>query len=608
MCGIIGYIGNEKTVNRLLEGLKRLEYRGYDSAGLCLLNGSELWVRKSVGRVADLAAIIDEAPLGTVGIAHTRWATHGGITKENAHPHLNAQHTIAVVHNGIIENMTALKEQLTSEGAVFLSETDTEILPHLIGKYYTGDPLAAVRAALAQIQGTYGIAVIFQDHPDIIVAARHGSPLVIGLGDGETVLASDPQAIVELTRRVVYLDDREIAVISANNVDVQRLSGGSVDSNVTVLDDDSYGVAELEGFPHFMLKEIHEQPESIRRCLRGRVQVDEGNAKLGGFTMSPRDLIAIQRVTAIGCGTSYHAGMTGAMAIEALARIPSTATIASEFRYKNPVILRDALFLAVSQSGETMDTLGAVQEVMVKGGEVMGVVNVVGSTIARKCGRGVYLHSGPEIAVASTKAFTSQVTALLIFTLMIARTRNLSRAAGKRMSEELMAIPDSVAKYLANPGPIEEVVKAIVDARYVQFLGRGFSYPVALEGALKLKEIAYVPCEGYPAGEMKHGPIAMLEKGTPVIFIAPRDSQREKAISNMREVKARGALLVVIHTVGDTEIENEADIAIAIPECADYASPLLSVLPLQLLAYQVGVALERDIDKPRNLAKSVTVE
>jgi glucosamine--fructose-6-phosphate aminotransferase (isomerizing) len=608
MCGIIGYIGHEKTVNRLLEGLKRLEYRGYDSAGLCLLNGSELWVRKSVGRVADLAAIIDEAPLGTVGIAHTRWATHGGITKENAHPHLNAQHTIAVVHNGIIENMTALKEQLTSEGAVFLSETDTEILPHLIGKYYTGDPLAAVRAALAQIQGTYGIAVIFQDHPDIIVAARHGSPLVIGLGDGETVLASDPQAIVELTRRVVYLDDREIAVISANNVDVQRLSGGSVDSNVTVLDDDSYGVAELDGFPHFMLKEIHEQPESIRRCLRGRVQVDEGNAKLGGFTMSPRDLIAIQRVTAIGCGTSYHAGMTGAMAIEALARIPSTATIASEFRYKNPVILRDALFLAVSQSGETMDTLGAVQEVMVKGGEVMGVVNVVGSTIARKCGRGVYLHSGPEIAVASTKAFTSQVTALLIFTLMIARTRNLSRAAGKRMSEELMAIPDSVAKYLANPGPIEEVVKAIVDARYVQFLGRGFSYPVALEGALKLKEIAYVPCEGYPAGEMKHGPIAMLEKGTPVIFIAPRDSQREKAISNMREVKARGALLVVIHTVGDTEIENEADIAIAIPECADYASPLLSVLPLQLLAYQVGVALERDIDKPRNLAKSVTVE
>jgi len=608
MCGIIGYIGEEKTVNRLLEGLKRLEYRGYDSAGLCLLNDSELWVRKSVGRVADLAAIVDDAPDGGVGIAHTRWATHGGITKENAHPHLSQDLGIAVVHNGIIENMNALKEQLSSEGINFLSETDTEILPHLISKFYTGDPLAAVRAALSQIQGTYGIAVIFKDHPGQIIAARHGSPLVIGLGHGETVLASDPQAIVELTRRVVYLDDREIAVISAKNVDVQRLSGGSVDSNVTVLDDDSYGVAELEGFPNFMLKEIHEQPESIRRCLRGRVQADDGNAKLGGFTMSSRDLLAIERVTAIGCGTSYHAGMTGAMAVEALARIPSRATIASEFRYQNPVILREALFLAVSQSGETMDTLGAVDEVMVKGGEVMGVVNVVGSTIARKCGRGVYLHSGPEIAVASTKAFTSQVTALLIFTLMIARTRNLSRAAGKRMAAQLQAMPDLVARYLENPGPIDEVTKHIVDARYVQFLGRGFSYPVALEGALKLKEIAYVPCEGYPAGEMKHGPIAMLEKGTPVIFIAPKDAQREKAISNMKEVKARGAFLVVIHTEGDTEVANEADIAIPIPECADYASPLLSVLPLQLLAYQVGAALGRDIDKPRNLAKSVTVE
>ena len=608
MCGIVGYIGSEKAVSRLMEGLKRLEYRGYDSAGVALLDDDKLWVSKRVGRVANLAEVVGDAPHGQVGIAHTRWATHGGITEENAHPHLDEGQRIAVVHNGIIENMNALKQKLEREGVVFRSETDTEILPHLIRSHYDGDPEAAVRTALRQIQGTYGIAVLFADHPDMIIAARHGSPLVIGLGDGETVLASDPQAIVEFTRRVVYMDDREIAIITKDNVEVHRLAGGRVDSAVTVLDDDSYGVAELDGYPHFMLKEIHEQPESIGRCLRGRILTEEGHAKLGGFTMSPRDLLAFDRVTALGCGTSYHAGMTGAMAIEALARIPARAEIANEFRYKNPVILRDALFLAVSQSGETMDTLGAVQEVQVKGGEILGVVNVVGSTIARTCARGVYLHSGPEIAVASTKAFTSQITALLIFTLMLARTRSLSRAAGVKMAAELMDVPGKVTEYLANPGPIDEMVQAVVKARYVLFLGRGFSYPVALEGALKLKEIAYVPCEGYPAGEMKHGPIAMLEEGTPVIFIAPSDSHREKAISNMKEVKARGAHLFVIYTRGDEEIAEIADVGIPIPASADYVSPLLSVLPLQLLAYHVGVALERDIDKPRNLAKSVTVE
>ena len=608
MCGIVGYIGSGGAVTHLLDGLKRLEYRGYDSAGVALLHDSGLWVNKCVGRVAELTSRVEDAPEAQIGIAHTRWATHGGITEANAHPHTDASGRIAVVHNGIIENMTALKSQLEEEGVVFASETDTEILPHLIAQYYDGDPEAAVRAALKRIQGTYGIAVLFAAHPNLIIAARHGSPLVIGLGDGETVIASDPQAIVQLTRRVVYLDDRELAIITQNDVDVRSLTGGRVDSLVQVIDDDAYGVAALEGYPHFMLKEIHEQPESIQRCLRGRVQIEEGNAKLGGFTMSPRDLLAFERLTAIGCGTSYHAGMTGAMAVEALARIPARAEIANEFRYKNPVILRDALFLAVSQSGETMDTLGAVQEVMIKGGQVMGVVNVVGSTIARTCGRGVYLHSGPEIAVASTKAFTSQVTALSIFTLMLARTRNLSREQGRAMARELCNIPEKAAEFLARPGPIAQVTEAIVKARYVLFLGRGYSYPVALEGALKLKEIAYVPCEGYPAGEMKHGPIAMLEAGTPVIFIAPRDSQREKAISNMREVKARGARLFVIHTEGDEELANLAEVSIPVPLCPDYLSPLLTVLPLQLLAYEVGVALGRDIDKPRNLAKSVTVE
>jgi glucosamine--fructose-6-phosphate aminotransferase (isomerizing) len=608
MCGIVGYIGPQAACGRLIDGLRRLEYRGYDSAGLALLDDGALWTRKRVGRVAELDGDLIDAPESGIGIAHTRWATHGGITEPNAHPHLDGQQRIAVVHNGIIENMHALRQQLEADGVVFRSETDTEVLPHLIRKYYNGDPVAAVRAALRQVAGTYGIAVLFADHPDRIVAARLGSPLVVGLGDGETVLASDPQAIVELTRRVVYLDDREIAVITREGVRVERLDGRSRAADVTVIDDDAYGLADLQGFPNFMLKEIHEQPESIQRCLRGRLHIEDGNAKLGGFNMSPRDLVSIDRIIALGCGTSYHAGMVGAMATEAMARVPARAEVASEFRYRNPIIPRDALFLAVSQSGETMDTLGAVQEVLVKGGHVAGIVNVVGSTIARTAGKGVYLHSGPEIAVASTKAFTSQVTALLIFTLMLARTRNLSLDAGQRLGRALETVPAKVNAYLHAPGPIERVVEAVAGARYVLFLGRGYSYPVALEGALKLKEIAYVPCEAYPAGEMKHGPIAMIDKGTPVIFLAPNDQHRDKAISNMKEVQARGAFLVVIHTEGDDEIAGLADVSIPIPAVPEVLSPLLTVLPLQLLAYQAGVALGRDIDKPRNLAKSVTVE
>lgn len=608
MCGIVGYVGSEAAIGRLVEGLRRLEYRGYDSAGVALLEDDGIWTRKRVGRVDALDEAVLDAPTSTTGIAHTRWATHGGITEANAHPHCDVPMGIAVVHNGIIENMNALRTSLEADGVVFRSETDTEVLPHLVRRYYKGDPVKAVREALRQVQGTYGIAVLFKDHPGLIVAARLGSPLVVGLGDGETVLASDPQAIVELTRRVVYLDDREIAVITSEGVKVERLDGRVRQADVTVLDDDAYGVADMQGFPHFMLKEIHEQPESIQRCLVGRIQLDEGNAKLGGFNMGPRDLVRIERVVSLGCGTSYHAGMTGAMAVEALARVPARAEVANEFRYRNPIIPRDALFLAVSQSGETMDTLGAVQEVLVKGGNVAGVVNVVGSTIARTVGKGVYLHSGPEIAVASTKAFTSQVTALLTFTLMLARTRNLSLEQGRALAHALMETPTKVANYLRAPGPIERAVEAVVKARYVLFLGRGFSFPVALEGALKLKEIAYIPCEAYPAGEMKHGPIAMLDEGCPVIFIAPHDSHREKAISNMKEVQARGAFLIAVHTEGDEEIAALADVSIPIPEVHEIASPLVSVLPLQLLAYHAGVALGRDIDKPRNLAKSVTVE
>jgi glucosamine--fructose-6-phosphate aminotransferase (isomerizing) len=390
-------------------------------------------------------------------------------------------------------------------------------------------------------------------------------------------------------------------------VHVEHLEGGKVSSAVEMLEGD-YSVAELEGYDHFMLKEIHEQPESIRRGLRGRIQFEAGNAKLGGLNMGPRELSRVSRVINVGCGTSYHAGLAGAMAIEALARVPARAEIASEFRYRHPIIPPDALFFAVSQSGETADTKGAVEEIMLKGGEVMGVVNVVGSTIARLCGKGVYLHSGPEIAVASTKAFTSQVTALLVFTLMLARTRNLSLSQGREVAAALDAIPNLVARYLQEPGPIDQAVQAVVNARYVLFLGRGYSWPVALEGALKLKEIAYIPCEAYPAGEMKHGPIAMLEKDTPVILIAPMDGHREKAISNLREVQARGARTIVIHSEGDDELAAMADVAIAVPAILDVASPMVTVLPLQLLAYRAGLALGRDIDKPRNLAKSVTVE
>ncbi|MCB9678486.1 MAG: glutamine--fructose-6-phosphate transaminase (isomerizing) [Alphaproteobacteria bacterium] len=607
MCGIIAYIGDQPALPRLVEGLRRMEYRGYDSAGVALVYEDSLWVRKDVGRVDNLARAVEGGPGALMGIAHTRWATHGGITQPNAHPHLDGEQRIAVVHNGIIENMNALKAQLQADGVVFRSETDTEIFAHLIRKHYTGDPREAVCAAVKHVRGTYGLAVMFADHPNVIVAARNGSPLVIGLGDGETILASDPQAIVAHTRRVIYLRDREVAVISRDGANVQLVDGSSVGHEIELLDNE-YDLAEKGGFAHFMLKEIHEQSESIERALRGRIQVDDGNAKLGGLEMSPRDLRAVARVVCIGCGTSYHAGLTAALAIEDLARVPARAEIASEFRHRHPIVPPDAAFFAISQSGETADTLGAVQEVMLKGGDVHGVVNVVGSTIARTCGKGVYVYSGPEIAVASTKAFTSQVTALLVFTLMLARTRNLSFEQGQRVARHLVGVPDKVREYLADPGPISAAAELVANARYVQFLGRGYSYPVALEGALKLKEIAYIPCEGYPAGEMKHGPIAMLEEGTPVIMVAPRGSQRDKAISNLREVQARGAKVILVHSAGDDELRDMAEISIPVPQTAEFVSPLLTVIPLQLLSYEVALRLGRDIDKPRNLAKSVTVE
>jgi glucosamine--fructose-6-phosphate aminotransferase (isomerizing) len=607
MCGIVGYVGEQSAVPILMDGLRRLEYRGYDSAGLAEQIDGGLSVYRQVGRVGELGRVVPEESSSTTGIAHTRWATHGGVTEANAHPHLDSAGSIAVVHNGIIDNVAVLRERLQEEGCVFLSETDSEVLPHLIRKHYEGDPLAAVRHALAHVQGTYGIAVIFKDHPGLIIAARLGSPLVIGLGEGETFLASDPHALIKYTRRVIFLEDGEIASITAEAVNTSQLDGGESDSQVEELEA-GFGTEDKGEYPHFMLKEIYEQPDSIARCLRGRVQEREGTAKLGGLDLSPRDLACVRRFSLIGCGTSYHAAMLGAMAIEAVARVPASAEIASEFRHRNPVIDPESLSFAISQSGETFDTLGAIKEIQLKGGRVLGVVNSVGSSIARLCGAGVYVHSGPEIAVASTKAFTSQVTALYVFTLMLGRTRTLSHHQGKGFAEGLLSIPEKVKSYLADSGPIQAAVDLLEKASYALFMGRGPSWPVAMEGALKLKELAYIPCEAYPAGEMKHGAIAMLEEGTPVIVICPKDAHRTKTLSNLQEVRARGARVILIHNEGDAEAIALADVAIAVPETDGLLTPLITVLPLQILAYQTALRLGREIDRPRNLAKSVTVE
>ena len=620
MCGIIGYIGGREARPVLLEGLRRLEYRGYDSAGLATHHDGQLEVIRQVGRVADLAALVPEDMPGNTGIAHTRWATHGGVTRENAHPHADSLGRIALVHNGIVENMAPLKARLEAHGARFRSETDTEVLVHLISHFYLGranlfdsahpdvqgDPVEAVREALARVRGTWGIAVVFADHPGLIVAARNGSPLVVGLGEGETFLASDSHALVSHTRRVVFLQDGELAALTRDGVQTFLLEGGSRNPAVEELEED-WGDAELGDFPHFMLKEIFEQPAALRQCLGGRVLAEEGSAKLGGLDLTPRQVLDITRVGFIGCGTAYHACMVGAVAVEQLARLPATAEIASEYRYRNPVVDPRSLNFAVSQSGETADTLGAVREIQLKGGEVMGVVNVVGSSIARTCGKGVYLHSGPEMAVASTKAFSNMIAACYLFALQMGRTRALSPSDGKAFAEGLKAAPDAVERYLADPGPISAIVDAVRDAKMCLFLGRGVSAAVAAEGALKLMEVAYIPCLAYPSGEMKHGPIALLEPGSPVIVIAPDDPYKDKSLSNLQECRARGAVIILISTEG-SDCAEMGDINITVPACDPLLSPLLTVLPLQMLAYHAGLALGRDVDRPRNLAKSVTVE
>ncbi len=613
MCGIVGYVGGEGACDVLLAGLRRLEYRGYDSAGIALNEGGTIHLCKAVGKVQQLADRVAKAWCGeaarhaTSGICHTRWATHGAPTEANAHPHLDRSGRIALVHNGIIENYAALRRQLEAHGHVFVSQTDTEALVRLVGECYRGDLAAAVADALRHATGTYGVAVISADHPGELVAARKGSPLVIGLGASETLVASDVTAMIGRTRQVIYLEDGDVVHVRGGQADIRTLDRSPVARAVAEVGWDT-GAAEKGGFAHFMLKEIHEQPEAIENACRGRLDVEAGTAVCNGLGMSPRELAAVRRIVIVACGTSLHAGMTGKYAFESLAGIPVEAEQAAEFRYRNPILSPDDLVLAVSQSGETADTLAAVREAAGKGTWVAGVCNVVGSTIARAAGRGVYLHAGPEIGVASTKAFTCQLTVLTLLAIKFGRGRRLSRDEGSALCRELQTLPDAVRRVLAQDGRIAALAERLAQARDMFYIGRGVLYPVALEGALKLKEISYIHAEGYHAAELKHGPIALLDKQVPVVALLNDIPGKEKTASNAQECRARGAPVLGIVTEGDDEARAVADAVLAVPRVGPYATPIITTVALQLLAYHVARLRGCAIDQPRNLAKSVTVE
>ncbi len=634
MCGIVAYVGRKIAQPVLIEGLKRLEYRGYDSAGVAVVEpDGKLHVRRAVGRISVLEDEIDRRnaggeplPIAGVGIAHTRWATHGAATQSNAHPHLDDSGKIALVHNGIIENYAALKKFLESKGHDFHSETDTEVLAVLIGHLY--DELKAegaatngatngvgeksllqraVQAALHEVDGTYGITVACSDEPDTLVAARKGSPLIIGVGEDEYIVASDAAAIVEHTSQVIYLNDNEMAVLKPDHFRTFTIDDVPVSPVIEQLET-SLEEYELGDYEHFMLKEIFEQPDAVRNCLRGRCEVREERIVLGGLAKHERTLARAKRFVLTGQGTAWHAGLVGDYLMEDLAKIVTECTYASEFRYRNPLVEDDTVVVAISQSGETADTLSALREAQLKGATAMGIVNAVGSTIARETDCGVYLHAGPEIGVASTKAFTCQCTVLTMLSIFLGRRRFMGQEQCAELIRALNRVPDQMASILEQSEYVRDVAEEFCDRENWLFLGRGYNYPIALEGALKLKEISYIHAEGMPAAEMKHGPIALISQGMPVVFIATRGSQYEKVISNIEEVRARGGRIIAVATEGDTNIDRYSDHVIRVPDVPEPLQPLLTVVPLQLLAYHAAVLRGCNVDKPRNLAKSVTVE
>ncbi len=615
MCGIVGYIGRADAVPILLDGLRRLEYRGYDSAGIATFNGGGIEVRKTVGRIADLTKVIATSPPhGHLGISHTRWATHGGVTNENAHPHFDQSRRLVLVHNGVIENYLPLRAQLEEKGHDFQSQTDTEVLAHLIGMAFDNRKektqaalVEAVRESLRQVIGTYGIAVIHADVPGVLIGARRGSPLVLGVGKGEHFLASDVSAIVAHTREAVYLNDYEIVTIRADGFDICTLAGSDASFQVSKVEFQAEDV-DKGAFPHYMLKEIFEQPNSVRDALRGRLSMEEATAKLGGLEMTNGELRQVERIVLSGCGTAFHAAMVGEYLIESLAHIPVECEFASELRYRNLPMTRDTLVFVISQSGETADTLAALRESQRKGHRTLGICNNVASTIARETDGGVYMHAGPEIGVAATKSFTSQLTIVTLLALLLGRIRYLSYAEGLDIISEIEKLPEKVARTLELNDHVAAIAKKYSHVRNFLFMGRQSNYPIALEGALKLKEISYIAASGYPSAELKHGVIALVNEETPSVFIAPRDAVFEKNLSNIEEVKARNGPVIAVGTEGDQSLAKIADEVIHIPKAPDYLTPILSVIPLQLLAYHIGVDLGCDVDKPRNLAKSVTVE
>ena len=609
MCGIVGYIGQNEALPILVGGLKKLEYRGYDSSGIAVIDEGKLHVVRASGKINALEEKLKQMTIkGNIGIAHTRWATHGAPTEENAHPHVSFDGKISIVHNGIIENYASLKAKLVAKGIEFKSETDTEVVAHLIATFYNGDLKAAVLKALAQVEGTFGLAVICSEEPGTLIGARRGSPLILGIGNGsELFLASDVSAIINYTQKVVYLDDNDVVQITGSDYSIVNMNSHEVQREVKDVEFDADAVAK-GGFAHFMLKEIFEQPEVLRNTMRGRLLSAEGNAKLAGLDTNIKELRNINRIIITACGTSYYAGMVGEYMMEDLAGVPVEVEYASEFRYRNPIIKPGTLVLAISQSGETADTLAALKEAQQKGATALAICNGVGSTIARTSDGGVYLHAGPEIGVASTKAFTSQVTVLAMIALLLGRQRRLSFETGADIVKAMQELPALVEQTLKLSDQIAGIAQKYATANNFLYLGRHFNYPVAMEGALKLKEISYIHAEGYPAAEMKHGPIALIDENMPVVVIAPKDALFDKVISNVREIKARGGRVIAVTTEDCKPLDEFADHLIKVPKTIPMLMPIVICVPLQLLAYHIAVLRGNDVDQPRNLAKSVTVE